>query len=789
MSQFKIAARTLVHLGSELITSDPIAIYELIKNSIDARSPDVQVYFHILFPHELLNEKYNNWVKLSSDSEWKLKISEDLSQLIDNKVPIEELSDEQKELLESIKKASSPIEAAENLQGVNYIEVIDSGSGMSEDSLETVFLTLGTDSRLNKDDGEQPFLGNKGIGRISMMHLGELSLVVSKVKGRSSNHIAFDWRQFKKPDKFLSDIDVHVKPGGELKTESGTSIKISHLSRDWSRLDVQTSLINQFLRRLRNPFEQNRFEFPIHIFYNGRTEKYRLPIKPLDRELWEFAQRNLKLVFDPKKHSALKIVISDGRGNEQGQPYEADLNGLAHKFECEKEAIKKIGNFEFNLKWFNRKVLRTAIKNSGLSSRSRELKDELDLWSGGIAIYRDGFRVGMTGSFEEKDFFAIDSKALRGQGFTLNRIQLIGALEISKKSNASLSDRSNREGLIENLQVKILSEIISELSLPLLRDSINNDKKNETPVTLKKVIKEDLDSASSKLNSVKKTITSIQTKVSKENKQALQGIKDELHSVSNHVKHFESLSTQLQEQREDILELAGTGTMMHVVMHELARTTHQTRGLMGKIAKKSDPSVNKLLKKLETEIKTINTRIRQFDPHSISGRFRKETFDLVALIQTILSGYVAKAERHNITINFQVDGVPPTEKYHVKMVQGFISIALENLLSNATYWLAQNDFFSHYIHSKEKVIDVELDTTSSSITVWDSGIGVSPSDRDRIFIPGFTTKKKSSDGKGFGLFLAKEVTQYNKGDLYLDTTPDKDGRLRTFILELPKDKD
>jgi hypothetical protein len=33
---FRISARTILHLGSELISNDGVAFYELIKNSLDA---------------------------------------------------------------------------------------------------------------------------------------------------------------------------------------------------------------------------------------------------------------------------------------------------------------------------------------------------------------------------------------------------------------------------------------------------------------------------------------------------------------------------------------------------------------------------------------------------------------------------------------------------------------------------------------------------------------------------------------------------------------------------------
>lgn len=43
--QFKIAARALRQIGAELISSDEIALNELIKNSFDAGSPNVAIHF------------------------------------------------------------------------------------------------------------------------------------------------------------------------------------------------------------------------------------------------------------------------------------------------------------------------------------------------------------------------------------------------------------------------------------------------------------------------------------------------------------------------------------------------------------------------------------------------------------------------------------------------------------------------------------------------------------------------------------------------------------------------
>src|SRR4051812_24435793 len=48
MSSFSFAARTILELGKELISSDEVALYELIKNSVDAGSKTIEIRAHIL---------------------------------------------------------------------------------------------------------------------------------------------------------------------------------------------------------------------------------------------------------------------------------------------------------------------------------------------------------------------------------------------------------------------------------------------------------------------------------------------------------------------------------------------------------------------------------------------------------------------------------------------------------------------------------------------------------------------------------------------------------------------
>jgi len=61
---FKITARTLLELGGELISSDAIALYELVKNGVDAGSPVIRINVQSVLLHsrfqqalELIDEK------------------------------------------------------------------------------------------------------------------------------------------------------------------------------------------------------------------------------------------------------------------------------------------------------------------------------------------------------------------------------------------------------------------------------------------------------------------------------------------------------------------------------------------------------------------------------------------------------------------------------------------------------------------------------------------------------------------------------------------------------------
>ncbi|WP_368083898.1 hypothetical protein [Klebsiella michiganensis] len=128
--------------------------------------------------------------------------------------------------------------------------------------------------------------------------------------------------------------------------------------------------------------------------------------------------------------------------------------------------------------------------------------------------------------------------------------------------------------------MSLVKRIIQEIAIQTFKESINKDKYIKASDRAQNIIDNDVGNAIDKLNKVKETITSLNKNATKEQKDHLKHIQENLHFVSTTVREFESITKSLKDQREDILELAGAGTMVHSVLHELMRSTNQTRELL-----------------------------------------------------------------------------------------------------------------------------------------------------------------------------------------------------------------
>ena len=98
---------------------------------------------------------------------------------------------------------------------LNSIEIRDTGEGMSFEDLSEVYLRIGTRHRRRQNEGGATKLGDKGIGRLSAMRLGDLLKVETSKEGeRHWNVLDVDWGVFShSEDMLVQDIEVAPERG------------------------------------------------------------------------------------------------------------------------------------------------------------------------------------------------------------------------------------------------------------------------------------------------------------------------------------------------------------------------------------------------------------------------------------------------------------------------------------------------------------------------------------------------------------------------------------------------
>ena len=107
-----------------------------------------------------------------------------------------------------------------------------------------------------------------------------------------------------------------------------------------------------------------------------------------------------------------------------------------------------------------------------------------------------------------------------------------------------------------------------------------------------------------------------------------------------------------------------------------------------------------------------------------------------------------------------------------------INILVENLIRNAYDALRDWD-------AGEVSIQAQIEGNTCLIRISNTGPGIPAEDREKIWEPGWTTKRKLHEGysRGLGLPLCRQIAMAHEGTLALDTQPSKAGT--TFIIRLP----
>ena len=817
---FQVAARTILQLGAELIGSDEIAFYELIKNAIDARSKRVGIDI-------VIRLTYQNYVVLREEitaekKRLKKVTDEDLERLrglIEDELILG--SPSLKDFKQELSEADSIDVLLVLLDEANYIDIRDTGEGMSLADLQNVYLTIGTRSRYkqrrlvnkNGSNGENslPILGEKGVGRLSAMRLGNRLFVKTSKRGEVNwNILKIDWNLFShESDLSLEDIKVEPEIGEskEDKYESGTLIRISALMSHWNADKVRKIVDNEF-SRLTDPFKPED-KYPIDVYLNGDF----FPVPDFDQSIFKFAHATVEAKFEVNKnlkidnpkafrlHGTVKYRLRDVKKN-----FDFDTVNIKSFAKAESlTTLRSLGSFTMQAYWFNRQrfTLKEGVPN--FQYVRRIVKD----WGGGLKLYRDGFRVFPYGS-EDDDWLNLDQKALASGGYKVSRRQIIGKVDISSIENQRLIDQTNRQGLRDNDEKHAFVKLLQHILETEMRVFLRNVDKN---LYQKKQL--DLDVIEERFEGeVKKAFRKVRELVEKipakeRDEREIRLLNESFDKIRESMKEVRASAETYRQGSETAAHLAGIGLLVESLAHELNRATSNALATLKETnVENLSREVKGQFKSLEAQMKTLKKRLQILDPVGTPTRQRKETFDLITWLNEILAGHEAQFARHGINYSVKVIPEDATE-WRVKAVKGMTVQIFENLINNSVYWLKEQSQISgtklertrepdkkdvNQIRQKEWVtipdktfsprIEVVIDVDNREVEFTDNGPGISPEMSEEIFLP-YVTTKASGEGKGLGLYISREIATYHDAELILSDTPTiHSKRLNTFVFRL-----
>lgn len=774
---FRVKARTLVQLGAELISSDGIAFYELIKNAFDARSPRVTIDITQRIPYS----KYLDIrAQAVGSSDRATKIAH-LKNLFEGAV--EPHSFESAELLKAVADVEKVDEFLSLLDRANTIVISDSGIGMSERDLEQVFLEVGTPVRLKEQQrasNETPVLGEKGLGRLSSMRLGwHLAVRTTQSDDDKWHILSIDWAKFAEdPDLYIEDVPIPKVMTAPKKhsDKHGTVLTITRLQREWSAEDLRDMALEEF-SRLIDPFS-GAMRFPLTLRFNGET----IAVPSFDHALLNEAHAVVEARFDPGnergKEPRLRGSVVARRYDNRVLTFDLGLAELMTIVSGTEEDLRFLGPFHVIFYWYNRQAL-TAIE--GIGDKKRVLKVMRD-WANGLMVFRDGFRVNPYGGPDD-DWLDLDKKALGSAGYKVNRHQIIGKVDISRRGNPHLTDQTNREGLQHGPAFQCLVRLLQHVMWTQFKQFLDALEKEAAP---KLSIGELATRVRDQRREIKSAMRELQEKhpVLRKDSELLVRVDEALTAIANLMKQTQEVADRYENQRSELVHLAGIGLMVEVVAHELNRSTRHALTVLSDLDDAElSSAVESTITSLKAQLKTINTRLRVLDPLTTAGRQRKEEFDLHELVKTVVESRAAEFKRHRIRYEVRTTG-HDDGGFHVRMVRGMVVQVLENLISNSVYWLKVAQRMSDEFRAQ---LEVVLNPRARTLMVTDNGPGVAPEMADRIFEPFFTTKPPGQ-GKGLGLYIAREIAEYHGATLALSPAHGPHAnRLNTFVLSLSRD--
>ncbi len=414
-------------------------------------------------------------------------------------------------------------------------------------------------------------LGNKGVGRLAVHRLADEILLESQAEGDLfGSSLSINWKSLIQSEEFIEDLYVEVNEGvlNTFIEGHGTRITLTGLkTKKWTKAILKE--LAQKIQNIKNPFcEMDSFEI---VMLSNEVEKQRWldetknPIWILNNSLYSFkfwispSQDERALFSWEYKFNPINFPSSSGltikqknstidnhmllrpevfgnveeRSNEQHILLNSDLNllgpisGIFHVFNQ------------------NGKILDLSFGAGKRGAIKDYIKDNC-----GVKIFRDNIRVYNYGEPSD-DWLDLELAKVQRAGDHFSKKVTIGAvfLELEKSANG-LKEKTNREGFTDNESYRLLKSIVQEVFNVFEREAISDRDEIE---------------AFTKDTSVVKKIGLSETIKELDSQLAQRGLQQEFSPL------LKKVENDYNDMRDVMLNSGMSGLNLSLVFHEVER--------------------------------------------------------------------------------------------------------------------------------------------------------------------------------------------------------------------------
>lgn len=402
---FKARTHILSLLGDQLIGSDNLAVFELVKNAYDADAEKVTITFRQLNTPDQAIIIEDNGCGMST------------------------------EILQSA-----------------WLEIgTDSKRGPN---------------RKPSPKYKRLALGEKGVGRLAVHKLGRKITLETKTKADAySSRFTINWQTLIESSDYIEGAKVELEtleenlfPG----MDSGTRIIISDLKKEeWSRKDLR-ELVRK-VNTIKNPFRSIQ-QFDVDIVVDDDHKSWIEDLKNTEDLLKDsmyvfnfYLNRDARLTWTYRFNPPKLTGISSHKNCEVKKLLKllnSDVfEGEKKQIHLKPEDLENIGPLSGRFYVYNLSsaVLRLLGQNTNIKQFVRD--------NCGVKLYRDGIRVYNYGEPSD-DWLGLDLRRVQRAGDKFSKNVVVGVIELSlKESFEGLKEKTNREGFDDSIYFERLKTI------------------------------------------------------------------------------------------------------------------------------------------------------------------------------------------------------------------------------------------------------------------------------------------------------------------------------------------